>query len=723
VTVALWTVVPLMALHLLFWQRWRETLRFQLLLDVVVLAAVGPAILTGRDLNPVRALERRPPFQQHEWSSATDYQPTQVDLVLQFHPWWEAARDQLREGRLPVIAPGIGGGLPLLAHGQSGIWAPVMVPVWALGVERGTTVMAFWKLELAGLGTFLFLRRRLRLTWNAAALAGVAWGGTPYLVTWLLVPLAWVTAALPWAWWMALRAVGRRRGWTWVAGTAAGFGWMMGSGLHPETAAIVCGSALLAALAVAPRRWYRVAAVVAGSGGVALALAWPTVGAIASSSRSEITADRNLNLERPPWALQRELVAQALVPGIHGRPGRRWEQPYPHSPGAIGVGGAVLALALSGGWRRRHRWLARAGAACSALGLVLMIRIPPLDALLVRLPPIDHMTLVRWGVLVPWGLVVMAALAADGRRRSSPWVVGGVVVALTLASFVGPVVPWGWALLVVTAAAAAVTVVSRPALMVAAVVGELALLSVGVNPAADSADRRPTVPVVRFLQEHATSSDDRIIGLRRALPPNIAGRFGLADLRASDPLRPAPFARLMQVCGEPETILGGPLTELPSGLLGSWSVRWAVTPPRQSAGDGWLLRLDDPGGRVFENVAHLPPVRVVGRSVPEPADVGVLRATGSEMDFTKSALVRGQAEVAAELARLSVVRRRPDRIEGTTDCDGPCLVVVARPWAPGWNVTVDGRPAEIRITNVAGLGVVVPRGSHQVAFTYRPWAW
>ena len=85
-----------------------------------------------------------------------------------------------------------------MANGQTGLWAPMMLPVWLHGPERGTTIMAFWKLELAGIGAFLLLMGR-RLQWSAAAVGGVAWGGAPYLVGWLLVPLAWVTALLPWA--------------------------------------------------------------------------------------------------------------------------------------------------------------------------------------------------------------------------------------------------------------------------------------------------------------------------------------------------------------------------------------------------------------------------------------------------------------------------------------------------------------------------------------------
>lgn len=41
-------------------------------------------------------------------------------------------------------------------------------------------------------------------------------------------------------------------------------------------------------------------------------------------------------------------------------------------------------------------------------------------------------------------------------------------------------------------------------------------------------------------------------------------------------------------------------------------------------------------------------------------------------------------------------------------------------WYPGWNVTVDGEPAEMLKVNECFKGVVVPPGTHEVAFDFRP---
>jgi hypothetical protein len=726
-----WTLLPLLFLHLWLYRRNPRFFRFQLLLDVILAVVVGPALLVGGDLNPVQTVKGAPPFRHIEWSAVTGFQPTQGDLVYQFHPWWEETGRQLRRGELPRIQPGVGGGLPLIANGQTGAWAPVMLPVWLHGPERGTTIMALWKLELAGLGAFLLFLRVMRLRWSAAAAGGVSWAGAPYLVGWLLVPLAWSVAALPWAWWAAWW-VGRRcnRGWSVVA-VGVAFGWLMGSGLHPETAAIVCGSALIATLCLHPRRWWRVVMIAGAAGILALALSWPTVGYIAASSRAALGAHGEANREGLPWSIQRDLARQVVVPSVMGHPGRGdWKPAYPHAPGAAGVGGVVLAMLASGRMRRRYRTIAVAAGISSALGLVLLLRVPPFDALLVRIPPLDQMTLPRFGVLIPWGLIVLAVLALDGALRGQVRpLVARLVPAFLVSSFAAWAAPWALnsvdlALVVVSLvmAVGAALIRQRRLLPLLATI-ELALLALGINPVANTADRLPRPPLIERLAELEATEPCRIAGVGRVFSPNLGSRYGMRDLRASDPLRPAPFARLMGVLGEPATILGGPLKRLPAGLCGAWGVGLAVTPPGRNLPD-WHREYADRDGAVWSNPLLLPEVRVVGRVHEEPVDPLTLLEVVEVLDFETTALVgAGAPVVEADAVGLELWRRTPISVEASVECDGPCLVVVAQPWAPGWSATVDGEAVPLVRTNIAGLGAVKPAGRHPVAFEYRPWSW
>ena len=727
----IWTLVPLLVLHIWLGRRHPEIFKFQVLLDLVLLAVLGHALLTGNDLNPVRYIENDPPFENVEWSSRTAYQPTQSDVVLYFHPWWEAAGRQIRRGKLPLIAPEFGAGLPLFANGQIAVWAPMMAPVWLHGPERGTTIMAFWKIEIAGLGAFLLMLRGWRLRWTAAAVGGIAWAGSPHLVSWLLVSLAWVSALLPWVWWAAWWMMRRRTPRWSLFAVGIGLGWLTACGLHPETAFIVCASALVAALLFHPRRWYR--SVVAGfiAGTVALVLAWPTLGYIRASSRVTInTADPSDN-ESFDWAARRDVIRQIAVPASMGHPGRGdWRPAYPHAPGAAGVGGAVFALLAAGAISRRYRRIAWVAGMAATVGAVLLVRIPPLDQLLMSIPPIGHMTVPRFGILLPWGLVILAALSLDGAMRGRT---RGPLTRLIPAAVVAVcalwAAPWNlrpvdtWLVVLSVTAAVSVGLLRRWSFVPVIVAGELALLAAGINPLADPRDRLPEPALVQRLAEHQSASPSRIIGIKRTLQSNLAARYGLRDLRAADPLRPAPFAKLLRSLGEPPVIVGGSIKRAPAGLCGAWGVGAAVTPPGERL-TGWDLLYSDDDGAIWSNPKLLAEVRLVGRVVVEPDDLESLKALTSTLDFTSQALVGpGDVDVESRRMTLEIVERTPQSLETTVDCDGVCLLVVAQPWAPGWAAAVDGRAVPIVRTNIAGLGVVVPPGRHEVDLNYHPWRW
>lgn len=727
--VILWALLPILAAHGALWRWNRRALRFQLLLDLILLVLFAPALGRGLVLDPVRCLQSSAPFTAWHWDRETTLQPTQSDLVLQLHPWWEEAGRQLREGRMPWIAPHIGGGVPLAGNGQTGLLAPVMLPVWVLGPERGTTVMAVWKVEAAALGTFLLLAVAWRLRFFAAAVGGLAWGIGPFVEGWLVSPLAWSLAALPWVWWLVTAVLRRRARWRGVAAAGVLCGWLMGCGLNPESAVVVVGSALLAGLVLHPQRWLRLVVLGVVAGTLAAGLAWPVLRTISASSKAEAYRATNPNLAPLPWALRGAALEQMLLPAIHGHPGRgTWHGPYPYAAGALGVGGAALALILAGAVLRRHRRLLAAALAALGVAAVLAFRLPPLDLLLVRLPPFDRMTLPRFGLLAPWGLALWAALAAHGglasglRRRLSWLLPVGLLAAGGVAGW-----RWGtWSLVLalsagVAAAAALLLLHRRRRWLPAVVAAELVLLAVGINPTAAPADEVPEPPVLVRLQERCRTEPGRIVGLGHVLPPNVAARYGLADLRSFDPLRPWPLARLQALLGAEDPVLPGPLRSAPPHLLGAWSVRYLLT-SSETAAEGWEAVDEGEGVRVWRNPFWQPEVRLAGRTLGLPEEAGWNLLADDPALLTEAVLVPAGTElVSASQRRLEVLRRHPDRLEARVTCNGPCLLVLAQPWAPGWGARVDGRRRPLVRTNLAGLGVVCPPGRHEAELSYRPW--
>jgi len=179
----------------------------------------------------------------------------------------------------------------------------------------------------------------------------------------------------------------------------------------------------------------------------------------------------------------------------------------------------------------------------------------------------------------------------------------------------------------------------------------------------------------------------------------------------------------MGVFGEPPEVLGGPLRRAPAGLCGAWGVGLAVTPPGRDL-HRWRKIYADDDGAIWSNPFLLPEVRVVGQVYEEPDDPLILLEVIRVLDFENSALVGGgTVDVKATTVGLDLRKRTPTSIEASVDCNGPCLVVVAQPWAPGWRAALDGESVPLVRANIAGLGAVSPSGRHRVEFSYRPWSW
>ena len=728
IAVALWIAVPLAVIHLLVRRR-RAVLVFQVLIDAMLLVLPVRVLLSGAHLGPG--------FAGGEiWGAPVTISGSaeQSDLPLQFAVWWEEVRRLVAAGEPPWISDRIGGGAPLFAHGQSGLPFPLQAPVWVLGAERGTDVMAVWKLELAALGGFLLLRR-LRLRPAAAGTGAVAYALGLYTLSWLVVPLAWVVAATPWAWWALIGCLRGRR--VEAAALALLLGVLAGWSVHPESAAFLWMSIAVSGAVLAwgrRRRFLRLAMPFGLAFAISAIGALPTLAAVADSAKlAAARAVAAYPTAGVDGGLRWRALALLLTPWREGHPADgTWRLPFPSAAIEVGIGAGAITLVLAGRPRRR---LSRHRLALVATGLgaaVLVWQLPAFSEVLTHVPVLGAMTWSRAGFLVSFALALLAALALDGHLRRprrlraavAALVVQAAVVALLVTSETTPGRLRVWGLAASPAAIGGVCLAGGSVggwMAAGIVVLEAGASGLRLLPASRPVPRAS--PIAAELRRRIDAEGGRLLAMGSSLPANLAARWGAGDLRAHDPVRPGSLARLHQALGSSGMDLPGPLTAPWSGLAGAWGVRWLVTPPDGVPGPfaaGWEEVYRDDEGRIYRNSRTLPTVRLAGRAIRPPADPG---SGGWEAVDFASTVVTGVSIEVSSGGELRLLEQRPSRVRAAIETDGKSLLVVHSPRAPGWRARLDGAPSPIVDANLGAMGISVPRGRHDVTLEYAPPGW
>jgi hypothetical protein len=97
----------------------------------------------------------------------------------------------------------------------------------------------------------------------------------------------------------------------------------------------------------------------------------------------------------------------------------------------------------------------------------------------------------------------------------------------------------------------------------------------------------------------------------------------------------------------------------------------------------------------------------------------------SRFNYRKMALFEENPGCAVEEppaaeAAPEIVRYEPARVDIEVQAAAPALLVLSDLFYPGWEATLDGRPAEILEANYVMRAVAIPKGAHEVRFLYRP---
>lgn len=696
------------------------------------------------------------------------------DMVGNYYIYWEVVREALRGGHLQLWEPDIFGGFPFLAQPQQNTfyppnWINVIVPV-----RIGVSLYMVFHVWLASFGMYLYARymggRKLPSILAGIGfaygglLAGRLWAGhQPVYAVFIWTPI--MLLALAWA-------VDRK---TWTASVLAGvpFALSILAGHIPSFLYVGLIWAAFGVYLFAVRAGERsvVLRVLIVSGAVGLALAAiqlvPFLQFSASSGRvAEADYEFATDYSLPPAHL-----VTLLIPEFFGEPLRvgYWSVPtfeeLTYYAGVLAVMMIILALRrpnrltwfyllliVFGLWLALGRYGVLYELAYRFLPPFRLVRAPGRAAFLYlfaasallahtltvwrNLPGDERRTLLQpfWPLAtIVMGIALVAALAASGAvfmavhptdTSGRLWhQIGGYSLALVVVGIGGYLV---WAYLKSDAPPAATTdlsnrAVNRRAVLIGAaliilVVADVWWFSFKMVRTASTApdpvwtDGRGLVeePVGRVLPWGIPLFSQN--GAMQVAWPSVFGYDSLepaAHIALASSV-PDPRSTAYDILGVSHVLAGGPLDEYTDGerplaLIGHKGAAWVYERARPLP----IARLVYSAEVILEDAAAI--ARIHDPAF-DPAAVALLNAP-IDCVSGPGATGSGTAEIIAH---------EPTRWEIQTRSDTAALLVLAENAYPGWQVTVDGEPADTLTAYTSIRATCVPPGEHMVVWVFRP---
>jgi hypothetical protein len=714
---------------------------------------------------------------QPETKDLTPHNLLLSDQVLLYEPWRRFASAEVRAGRLPLWNPFSFAGAPLAA-----CW--IYSPFMAVYYLYPSPVMLAWiqlaKSVIAGLGAYFFLRRVVAVRFWPAACGSWCYPLTGFFVLWQGYPETYTTAWYPWLLLATDQAVRRPRG---VGGPLLALCVLLTciSGQLDTAGHALLGSGLYA-LWRWIREW-RKRPVDGSPAGAAMSLfaGWglglllagpyllPQFEYVATGIRTE--ARSGGSEERPPEGAK--ALVEFVLPNAYGTSQKGSHRLLSvnllESGAATYIGLLATLLAAPLAWcSARHRALSWFWLVQIFITVSWVLNVPGMVWLL-RLPGVNLLSHNRFVFVAGFALLALAATGLDvlGQRRPQRcwWWALPLMLLLAVVVFcavglarppqlprtgVPPRTDWaevqrwfrriyieGMALACLGIAGYFVLWRQRlwgpwvTGLVGGLMVAELLWFGWDVNPQCDPALYYPPMPALTRLTE---APEGRIIGVR-CFFPNLNMVLGLRDVRGYDGVDPARLVKLLEIARDPRfevfpyarTQAYVPrLLPTPTGpvqfprILSMLGVRYVVMriPPPKDAplyrheGSYWIL----------ENANALPRV-YIPRRVETVTREPQLLARLAEPDFDPAAVAYVEQRLHLPDAcrgAATLVEEVPMRIQIHADMETPGLLILSDLWYDGWQVMVNGRPAEILRTNYALRGVVLEPGPSEIVFEYRP---
>jgi len=121
-----------------------------------------------------------------------------ADLLDQYYPWWEYARQSLLHGRFPLWNPHVFGGMPYHVNPDNALFYPLRLPLMFLGFFKGVAILRALDTAVGCVGMYFLLRnfRTLRLP---AFLGALMFGYGSYM-SYQFVHVTYINTAVWFPW-------------------------------------------------------------------------------------------------------------------------------------------------------------------------------------------------------------------------------------------------------------------------------------------------------------------------------------------------------------------------------------------------------------------------------------------------------------------------------------------------------------------------------------------
>ncbi|MFW6042344.1 MAG: YfhO family protein [Chloroflexota bacterium] len=348
------------------------------------------------------------------------------DTFLYFYPYWEAAAEAMRAGRVPLWNPSLFMGAPFLANSQVGFFYPLNWPLWwFLETPYAASASIFLHVLIAAAGSYVLARHALQLSRSAAGVATVLFAGGGYVTAQVehinqLQGMSW----LPWLlltadWTVAGDGTRRLRGSLLLAALFA-LQFLAG---HTQSV-FISGLGLLLWLVL--RGLSELSREGRWSLRGATALLWPlALGAVLALALAAVQLAPTLALtgqssrqgglplgEVLSFSLHPLLLGQALLPHVG-------QSLFTEYVAFLPLTAFLLAMVGAWKWRREPRLLAPLGLTTGGF-LLALGRFNPLYLLLAHLPGFNLFRApARWLLLYALGMSLLAAAGWDVLRRKT----------------------------------------------------------------------------------------------------------------------------------------------------------------------------------------------------------------------------------------------------------------------------------------------------------------